>query len=167
MKLICILFFIILFTCNLSSQDLPTDRQVIDTVETFAVFVSQYTPIDSLYSIQTSLQEIGYAISFEDIVIDSGGLLESMNCSFSNVCQEDWETDSPINFGDSYKLGIIFLSADCSQGAFQTSLNKPNPLLGFMFPDPSGPTHYWNIIGDVPNVAMDEFRANHLVWETE
>ena len=76
-----------------------------------------------------------------------------MNCSFNDVCQDDWETNSPLNFKTSFKLGIIFLSADCSQGAFH--------------PQQKSPTHFWNLIGDVPNLAVDEFKANHIVWETE
>ena len=167
MKSICIFFFLILLSCNLIGQELSQDKQEVDPIETFAIFVSQYTPIDSLYSIQASLHELGYNVLFEDIELDSIGLLASMKCSFSNVCEEDWATKSPIKFTTTENLGIIFLSADCSQGAFQTSLNGPNVVLGIMFPDQSTPTHYWNIIGDVPNISMDEFKKNHLIWETE
>jgi hypothetical protein len=163
MRAVCIFLFILPYTCNLFAQD------TLDAspVETFAIFVSQYTPIDSLYSIQTSLHELGYNLEFDDIEVDSVGLLESMEARFSDVCQKDFETKSPINFKSSFKLGVIFLSADCSQGAFQTAWNRRNTVLGFMFPNRSAPTHYWNVIGDNPDVDMDVFNTNHLIWKTE
>jgi len=167
MKLICIFFFTISCFYNLRSQDQTSINHSEAAHETFAIFVTQYTPVDSLHSIQTNLSELGYNVLFEDIVLDSLGLLESMNCSFSDVCQDDWETNSPLNFKTSFKLGIIFLSTDCSQGAVQISINQPNGLLGIMFPQQKAPTHFWNLIGDVPNLAVDEFKANHIVWETE
>ena len=167
MKLICIFLFTITCAFNLSGQDETSIAHSEATHETFAIFVTQYTPVDSLHSLQSSLNELGYDIAFEHIVVDSSGLLESMECNFSDVCQDDWETNSPLNFKTSFKLGIIFLSADCSQGAFQISLNRHNGLLGFMFPQQKAPTHFWNLIGDVPNLAVDEFKANHIVWESE
>ena len=162
MRAVCIFLFILPYTCNLFAQD------TLDAspVETFAIFVSQYTPIDSLYSIQTSLHELGYNVEFEDIEVDSVGLLESMEARFSDVCQKDFETKSPINFKSSFKLGVIFLSADCSQGAFQTAWNRRNTVLIFMFPNRSAPTHYWNVIGDNPDVDMDVFNTNHLIYQS-
>ena len=94
MKSICIFFFLILLSCNLIGQELSQDKQEVDPIETFAIFVIQYTPIDSLLSIQTNLNELGYNILFEDIEVDSDGLLESMNCSFNDVCQKYWTTNS-------------------------------------------------------------------------
>jgi len=112
MKPICIFLFTIACAFNLSGQDETSIAHSEATHETFAIFVSQYTPVDSLHSIQTNLNELGYQVLFEDIVLDSFGLLESMNCSFNDVCQDDWETNSPINFQNSFKLGIIFLGAE-------------------------------------------------------
>ena len=146
----------------------PGDQSIENTEETFIVFISKYTSIDNIKTIEQDLIDLGHNIQITDIVVDHAGLLESLTCSFRDVCVQDFELDSKINFKDSpYQLGVIFLSRTCNQGALQQDFTKHNDVLSIMFNAAEVPLYFKDIKGDIPNLNIADYRNNHYVWETE
>ena len=161
-----LLFFALTSVC---SQTIESPKVDISEQRSFAVFITEHSSVADLHDVTTELFNLGYHLDFENVVIDSLGNIETIDCKFYGLC-EGIEHDilSTIDFRNtSHNLATVFLGAECSQGAFQSDINKSNVTLKFLLNGIDQPDYVKDITGDFPNSNKSEFRSKHYVWLTE